>query len=299
MSLELDLFFLRIMKEHSFFLEAAFTPKNADLAQNADVFARHFSMLLQMAVNLSNGVLSPAAIASGQYYTIYTIDAERFSQYYSGIQIDSMITEREQSLQPGMGSGSAQGLEASVYELNRKAVDAVSSLINFKTQLLTDVLSCRIFTMNYPLLIDHVLREAIFFRGLLMKLQNRVDIRTVNDLAEQEVFWNRIMAEHAKFIRGLLDPTEVDLFNTADMFGKQFDALLAESKQAQDSAALIPKATADSMAATMKIRDFKAAGTSGLLHCKIKSIIIPLLGDHVLREANHFIHILQGGGANI
>ena len=37
-SLDLNLFFLRIMKEHSFFLEAGFTPVNADLARQADAF---------------------------------------------------------------------------------------------------------------------------------------------------------------------------------------------------------------------------------------------------------------------
>ncbi len=34
-------------------------------------------------------------------------------------------------------------------------------------------------------------------------------------------------------------------------------------------------------------------GTEGLLNCKIKSIILPLLGDHVLREANHYLRLLN------
>ena len=39
------------------------------------------------------------------------------------------------------------------------------------------------------------------------------------------------MAEHAKFIRGLLDPSEEELFNSADCFGKQFDQLTCEAKK--------------------------------------------------------------------
>jgi hypothetical protein len=31
----------------------------------------------------------------------------------------------------------------------------------------------------------------------------------------------------------------------------------------------------------------------GLVECKIKSIIIPLLGDHTLREANHYLRLLK------
>ena len=42
-----------------------------------------------------------------------------------------------------------------------------------------------------------------------------------------------------------------------------------------------------------EVSKFNAQGTEGLLECKIQSIILPLLGDHVLRESNHFIRLLE------
>ena len=42
-----------------------------------------------------------------------------------------------------------------------------------------------------------------------------------------------------------------------------------------------------------EIRDFKAAGTKGITECQIRSIILPLLADHVLREANHYLRLLE------
>uniref|UniRef100_UPI0032605C1B DUF2935 domain-containing protein n=1 Tax=Clostridium sp. NkU-1 TaxID=1095009 RepID=UPI0032605C1B len=44
---------------------------------------------------------------------------------------------------------------------------------------------------------------------------------------------------------------------------------------------------------TEKYRDFKEAGTKGINECKIRSIILPLLADHVLRESNHYIRLLR------
>ncbi len=44
---------------------------------------------------------------------------------------------------------------------------------------------------------------------------------------------------------------------------------------------------------TEKYRDFKMAGTKGINDCEISSIILPLLADHVLREANHYLRILE------
>ena len=43
---------------------------------------------------------------------------------------------------------------------------------------------------------------------------------------------------------------------------------------------------------TEEYQKFKTAGTEGILGCKIRSIILPLLADHLLREANHYLRLL-------
>ena len=116
------------------------------------------------------------------------------------------------------------------------------------------------------------------------RLQNRENFDPEKEAYEQETFWNRIMAEHSKFIRGLLDPTEEDLFAAANNFGKEFDALSNEAKMAMDKTMPLKKVTNKSIAATERIRDFNRKGTEGLLGCKIQSVIIPLLGDHARIE---------------
>ncbi len=50
-----------------------------------------------------------------------------------------------------------------------------------------------------------------------------------------------------------------------------------------------------SLEETRHLREFKTAGTRGILECEIESLILPLLADHVLQEANHYIRILQHG----
>lgn len=60
-----------------------------------------------------------------------------------------------------------------------------------------------------------------------------------------------------------------------------------------DKSLPIKEVTEDSFAATKRICDFNTQATRGMLDCKIKSIILPLLGDHVPRESNHFIRLLN------
>ena len=46
---------------------------------------------------------------------------------------------------------------------------------------------------------------------------------------EMHLFFGRIMKEHALFIRGLLDPTECELVETADTFAGDHFRLLEEA----------------------------------------------------------------------
>jgi len=293
LSLELNLFFGRIFKEHSFFLEAGFVCKDSHLAQEAENFKNQYEMFLAEVIPLANGVVSPASIRSGEFVTQYTQNAEQASQFFTGIPLNTGLTQAEAGLAGGSGSMYMPLLEQRVFMLNQKAIMLTNALIQFKSRILNDVLVCKLFTVNYPLLIDHILREARFFVKMITRIQNRQSIGSAEDLLEQEVFWNRIMAEHSKFIRGLLDPTENDLINQANAFGNEFDELTKKAADAMEQTSLLAGVTQESLKAVNELRGFKAAGTKGILECKIRSIIIPLLGDHVLREANHFMRILQ------
>jgi hypothetical protein len=136
---------------------------------------------------------------------------------------------------------------------------------------------------------EHIRREANLYRIQLTALENR---QNPNDnLKETELFWDRIMMEHALFIRGLLDPTENTLIKTANNFADEYSNLIKEAQAATDMT--IDRITDKTLRETIRYRDFKEAGTQGIAECKIRSIILPLLADHVLRESNHFIRLLS------
>lgn len=287
-SLELHLFFARIMKEHSLFLRAGFTPANPDFAEKAEYFKEEFENLLCQAVELSNGLISPEVIRSCELVTEFTALAEKRTECLTSIKINSEITEKTSNLSANRRrSGIISARFQQVQMLNRTAIKLIEGLIEFKEKILENVLNGNMFTANYPLLIEHIIREAKLYCKYVKMLEKDGDLnyRSMKDI---ESFWNRIMMEHAMFIRGLLDPCETELFNSADDFAKDFAALLENCRCAHDKTM-----HSDSLEKTIKFRDFKAAGTQGISQCEIRSIILPLLADHVLREANHYIRLLQ------
>lgn len=290
LSLETHLFFGRIMKEHSLFLLAGFPAKETEFIQRADRFRKEFENGLSKTVELADGIVSESVLNSGEVVTEFTQKAECQTENLTGIPIDIKITKAEEQLCAGDCVMADRETVSRVRMLNRQMLKCLNGLIAFKEEVLEKVTRCRLYTTNYPLLIEHILREAKLYRRTISELERRGRI-SMPDLRNLEIFWNQIMMEHAEFIRGLLDPTECELMEIANGFAGDYCRLLKETKE-QDGR-VMNTLTARTLQTTQKYQQFKTAGAEGITGCEIRSIILPLLADHVLREANHYLRILE------
>ena len=292
-SLEVHLFFGRIMKEHSLFLMAGFPSSEKELISRADWFRQEFEKALEMAVQLADGRISEDVLHFGEVVTDFTEIAECQTQRLSGIPIDMDITRAEEKLRGGMWDNFCRQTVMQVNNLNHRILSLLNGLIPFKEMALQKVLSCSLYSANYPLLLEHIIREAKLYRQFVSELVQKGRLPEQN-MREVELFWNQIMMEHAQFIRGLLDPTECTLMETADGFADDYCRLL-EAARHQDSCACGGRMD-NSLELTEKYQAFKSAGVKGITGCDIRSLIIPLLADHVLREANHYLRLLKTEG---
>ncbi|MGE5549256.1 MAG: DUF2935 domain-containing protein [Bacteroidota bacterium] len=179
---------------------------------------------------------------------------------------------------------------------------AVAAFLAFKRGLIVLALKCQVGGLggfNYPLLLDHLAREATLFLHVL-EVMGAAGAGDPFLLAlSEENFWLRIMTDHAKFIASLLDQSERGFVREAVRFSETFDRLL---RQAQDYLSMlqanpdqfpvVSRFTDEVITQTTGIRDFKRAAHQLLLQCKILSVLPPLLADHVAREAEHFLEVL-------
>ena len=290
-SMELNLFFLRILKEHALFMQLSFVPKNKELADKAMDLHRRLTELLKQAVMLSKGYIPQQTMTSGELFTRYTEEAERQLEFFTGKPVDSQITRDEYNL--GGGMAPPPSMKPEVDRLNQNALALARQLLQFNQSVMEDVEACRIITTMYPSQIDHLAREAQHYIFMLTVLMTGDTDLSPQEFAEEQAFWNDIMSEHAEFIEGLLDPSEDALKARATIFADEFAELVQQAKAAQARLALLPQVTMRSEAATSKIQSFKSLGTKGVLSCEIRSLINPLLSDHVLREANHYLRVLR------
>lgn len=169
----------------------------------------------------------------------------------------------------------------------------------FKRNLLHMMLECRLGGSNFPLLLDHVAREAEYFIRLLDKIRNNKVLINGGTKAQEETFWLRLMADHAKFMSHLLDPSERNLIDTANTFSDEFDNLFMQGNDfssmlhGYSEVASFKRFIQDARAATVRLRDFKRAAEEMIVECRLVGIIPALLADHVRREADHFLMIMN------
>lgn len=297
-SLELNLFFLRLIKEHANFAAVSLPPRDLDVSRQAIAFKNTGERLLGRAITLSQGYISPEILSSGELVTDLTLPLEKSTQSLLGISIDTTLTIREMGLSPANPPKSRENLKEEISALNREVIAATAEGVAFKRKFLKDVLECKAFSFTYPLMLDHIIREEEFFILLLNRLEKNSEIDSIRGLIELELNWNRIMKEHSEFIRGYLDPSENLLIKTADLFVKKFEELVKKASRLMEEPHLLPALTEEALKRVTELRDFKKQGSEGIASCKIKSVIIPLLSDHVIREANHYIRLLKTAEIN-
>lgn len=180
-----------------------------------------------------------------------------------------------------------------------RLIEAVKDIIAFKAKLLRLLIQCKAEPgSNYPLLLDHIRREAMHFLDLL---RTPVPEEPLFALLQEEVFWIRIMKEHIEFIIHLLDPSERELIQESEEFLKTFSRLLETARDLESMAQTRPnnfntvvRFTQDVIRNTTQLRNFKAAAFELAKLCEILSIIsTPLLLDHIRREADKFLSEME------
>ncbi|MFD0695294.1 DUF2935 domain-containing protein [Paenibacillus sp. GCM10027628] len=187
-----------------------------------------------------------------------------------------------------------------IRRFNMEVHSAATHIWAFKRKVLGLIITCQLpGANNFPLLVDHTSREANYFRNRLEEL-NTGRLEPLPDaIIDENVFFLRIMADHAKFIGHLLDPSERQLVEQARNFSHDFDQLLFQAidlsgmRPQSQTHPLLDQFLDQNRVSVASLRDFKKTARDLIDACRIKSIIHPLLADHVFREAERFLSIID------
>lgn len=109
---------------------------------------------------------------------------------------------------------------------------------------------------------------------------------------EENQFWLRIMMEHAFFLRAGFPPDALNLIKQAGQFEDIFDRQLERAFQTPADPIAVQKLNEDTLILTHKIALFKQKVLEEVMG-KLRGFNLPLLIEHVRREALYFLKTLK------
>ncbi|MGM8366045.1 DUF2935 domain-containing protein [Virgibacillus sp. W0181] len=218
---------------------------------------------------------------------------------------DRLIKEAQQfidlfeRIEQELSSFSKTSDPAEVAKFNIQVYEAATAIWGYKRKVLGLTLRSEIYSNNYPLLLDHTSREAAYFAQRLKDLNEGKLVPLPETIIRENVFFLRIMADHSKFIGHLLDPSERKLVDQAREFSHDFDELVYQAvdldsmRPHSETVPILDQFLDQNRVSVKSLRTFKKTAAELIESCKLKSNIHPLLADHVFREADRFLHIID------
>ena len=180
-------------------------------------------------------------------------------------------------MQDGLGGQLAKvqaggATAGNLQSFNKPTIELVRRFLDVKLQMEKEQKAGRLKSLAWPTFFEHVALEGERFANRLEKFSGG---KVEYDRSEVVDFWSRIMADHADFVAHLLDPEEKALVQKAMQTAGVWRGMKGGSKDK----------VGDSLDSLIT---FKKTAQAGVEAGQIKSIIHPLLADHVLREALKF-----------
>ncbi len=208
-------------------------------------------------------------------------------------------------------------------EYLHKLQEEVNEFINFKRRVARGIENCQILSVLPEALIDHIMREAIFFSGILARIKNeprptwrnlglpdrrvastapqflipRLRRELENITWEELLFWLEINYEHAFVLSLYFRPEQRRLQQRTLQWGRRIQSLYEDVLRAFNSSIEDPERFLEpAQRIISEWTDFLRNLHRQLINCTIPGTqmnIWPRVIDHMIREAIYFLQIIS------
>jgi hypothetical protein len=182
---------------------------------------------------------------------------------------------------------------------NMEIYQAASNLWGFTRKVLSYSLSRKLITHHYPLLIDHMSRETAYFMNRI-ELLNKGTFEIVRDnVITENIFYLRLMADHAKFFGHMIDPSERDLVTQASDFSYQFDQLLLSAVDLESmrpysqKTSILERFIAENRNAVVSFQEYKQTVRELAHKGRVRGTLHPAFAAQMAREADYCLSFLD------
>ena len=249
---------------------------------------RKYQDLFKKILSFSNNKVSKEFINSNVLYTPYTKDLELNTIKYFDIGLDLSITLECLKLTPG---------NIALEDLTEidKYMEELLGLLEGSTNILNNIdiyiKEKNMFLMIYPLVVEHIINENNILKDTLERLLKQVgsDPTYVYTL---EYYYTSFLKEHSLLIRNLINPLKDKEVETSNKYYNLYNILLNDFNN-EVSPYSLDSIYNKCINITNSFKSFLDETINITIKNPSNFMIVPIILDHILREANSYINNLS------
>lgn len=249
---------------------------------------KKYQELFKRIIPFSNNKVSKEFLNSDILYTSYTRDLELDTIKYFDIGLDPSITLECLNLIPGnIDLLDLKEVDKYMEELLHLLDKSTNTLNNISTYIKEN----NMFLTIYPLVVDHIINENKLLKDTLERLLKKegTDPTYVYTL---EYYYTNFLKEHSLLIRNLINPVKNKEVEMSNKYYNLYNSLLTSFNN-EVSPYSIDGIYNKCINITNSFKSFLNETINMTINNHSNFMIVPIILDHLLREANSYINNLN------
>lgn len=290
-SLIINLYYLRTLREYCARIEVSLPKKYESYINTSRNLAKRAESIGGQLLNLSNNRIPKDALLSEIFITKYTLDAELLTEKLFDIEINTNLSEIEESLVPGNIEATSE-IVREITRINNEIINLANDFLKFASNLYEKINNQDVFAFYYNSLNTYFLSEIEVYISEIERLNQRLTTDP-SYITDREFYRNAFLYGIATFIRGEIDPIYQDIWNEANNFTKEYKNIVLEYRNMQITPETQKNMTLNSLELARRFKTFLEKCLDLLLKKELYFISAPITKDNALTAVNYFIYNLE------
>lgn len=244
--------------------------------------------IINEAISLMNKEISSAVLESEVYITPYTKDIDLLTEKLFDVSLVINIDDDIKSLK-NKGNVNYDSVINKIDELNNKALTLIDNFKEFVTEIKNNLDKGELFSYLYIDFFNYMFDEISVYGRDIKRIESKNDY-TDFYLREFTYYFNELLRESAKYIRGFLDTKEQELFDRASYFVNAFASLTEKYLKSRDNPVNL---SVETERLVTSYKEYVTSVIKGLLATNVYLITPPVTLDNFLTNINVYLFIIK------
>ena len=283
-SLEADLFYSRTFMENATLILTEEGLNKPAIDESFENEQKKYGEIDNEVLGIADNRVTEKFLDTKQIVTLLTKPIEEETMRNFDVSIDVSLTERSLALQSGSIVVTDELLNK-ITEINKKILDALSITLEKLEKLSREVDS------KYMEPLDHIIRECEAAISEMRRLIDHYDIDPTY-IYNLLYTYDEFMLDFAVFFGLVINPTYIEEIKKFNIIADNYRKLLKQFNN-DISPYTIASLIKESQNITISFRNDTEKLNDEVAHDSKHIIVAPLFTDHILREINNFLAILN------